>query len=92
VKIKDNTKAYKAYQKSQSIEDYYCRFGINPKFLNKLNHEEILISGTDQDGEIRIIEYPRLRYFVVTLFVPQSRSTKEQVHPLIREFVSESIK
>ncbi len=90
--IEPNTRTYKAYQKAQSIEDYYCRFGINPQFLDKLNHEEILISGTDQDGEIRIIEYPRLRYFIVTLFVPQSRSTRVEVHPLIREFVSETTK
>ena len=92
VKIVENTAAYNAYQRAQSTEDYYCQFGVNPMFKEKLNHKKLLVSGIDQDGEIRIIEYPKLRYFVATLFVPQSRSTKENVHPLIRKLVEESIK
>jgi CTP synthase (UTP-ammonia lyase) len=92
VKLKENTIAHQAYQKLHSTEDYYCHFGISPKYLEKFQHPELLISGTDQDGEIRIIEYPKLRFFVLTLFVPQSRSTKEKVHPLIRQLVHEAIR
>lgn len=89
IKIHKNTRAYAAYGQPESSEDYYCNFGINPMFLNQVFGNELIVSGVDQDGEARIIEYSSLRFFVATLFVPQSRSTKENIHPLIRAFVKE---
>jgi CTP synthase (UTP-ammonia lyase) len=41
----------------------------------------------DQDDEIRIIELPAHPFFMLTLFVPQTRSTAEAPHPIIRGFV-----
>lgn len=90
--IREGSKAFQCYQKSEAEEDYYCNFGINPDFKGQLEHSDLLISGVDQDNEIRIIEIPNHRFFVATLFVPQSKSTKENPHPIIKSFIQESLK
>jgi CTP synthase (UTP-ammonia lyase) len=92
VKIKENTVAFRSYRKNESVEDYYCSFGINPDFRDKLNHPEFAISGVDRDGEIRIIENPENDFFVGTLFVPQSRATEDSPHPIIETFIRMSMK
>jgi CTP synthase (UTP-ammonia lyase) len=90
VHVKEGTKAYQCYGRSEATEDYYCNFGINPDFKAMLVHPALNISGVDQDGEIRIIEIPENNFFVATLFVPQSRGTREFPHPIISAFVRES--
>jgi CTP synthase (UTP-ammonia lyase) len=93
IQIQEGSKAYNSYNQSEVEEDYYCSFGINPSFKKDLeNSSELLISGVDQDNEIRIIEIPRNRFFVATLFVPHSKSTKDKPHPIIKAFVEESMR
>ncbi len=91
VRVLDGTIARQCYGTGETTEDYYCNFGINPEFRSKLDHPDLRISGLDQDGEIRIIEIPTNDFFVATLFVPQSRSTAERPHPLIRRFVERTL-
>jgi len=43
----------------------------------------LTISGTDQDGEPRVIELTGHRFFVATLYVPQMQSRSDQPHPLV---------
>ena len=90
--IREDTFASKAYGVAETEENYYCNFGINPEFKNQLIHPSLRISGIDQDNEIRIIEVPDHRFFVATLFVPQTNSTPELPHPLIMRFVEECLK
>lgn len=85
--LKEGSLARSCYGKKEVIENYYCNFGINPQFKSRLVHPNLQISGVDQDGEIRIIEIPENPFFVATLFVPQTRSTPEHPHPLIKAFV-----
>lgn len=85
--LRKESKAFLCYNKEEVAENYYCNFGINPKFQDELNHPSLLISGVDQDDEIRIIEIPENKFFVATLFVPQTNSTIEEPHPLIHEFI-----
>ena len=87
LELKEESLAYNCYQSSNSIEDYYCNFGINPDKLELLHHPLHKISGVDQENEIRIIEIPENDFFIATLFVPQSRSTKQNPHPIIKRFV-----
>ena len=87
VHLKSGTLAHKLYGLDKTIENYYCNFGINPAFKKYLVHSEISVSGVDQDDEIRIIELPSHKFFLVTLYVPQTRSVPDSPHPLIRGFV-----
>ena len=48
----------------------------------------LTISGTDQDGEPRVIELAGHRFFVATLYVPQMQSRPGQPHPLVKAWLS----
>lgn len=88
VYLKKGTRAHRLYGTDDAKEDYYCNFGINPSFRQYLVHPQIAVSGVDQDDEIRIIELPGHRFFLITLFVPQTRSRPGSPHPLIGGFVT----
>ncbi len=75
------------YQNLSAKEHYYCNFGVNPDCIDELKQGPLHISGSDAEGEIRIIEHPGHPFFIGTLFVPQSRPTSLRPHPLIIAFL-----
>lgn len=88
VSIVQNSLAHSCYQQSETTEDYYCSFGLNPIYRPVFEQSRLRFSGIDQDNEIRIVELSDHRFFIATLFVPQSRMTQENQHPVIRGFVA----
>lgn len=83
VRIMPNTLAHKVYGTVEVMEEHHCRYGINSKFSSALQCEEMHVSATDEKGEPRIIELPRKRFYLATLFVPQTSSTFADPHPLL---------
>jgi CTP synthase (UTP-ammonia lyase) len=83
VTVRENTTAARFYTQRNVAEKYYCNFGLNLDHLPALTAAGLVVSGTDQDGEPRILELPDLRFFLATLFVPQTTSTPDAPHPLI---------
>jgi CTP synthase (UTP-ammonia lyase) len=83
VTVRENITAARLYQRSATTEKYYCNFGLNLDYLPALTADGLVVSGIDQDGEPRILELSKLRYFLATLFVPQTSSTPDAPHPLI---------
>jgi CTP synthase (UTP-ammonia lyase) len=45
------------------------------------------VTGSDSEGEVRVIELPGHPFFIGTLFVPQTRSTPQRSHPLVTAFL-----
>ncbi len=88
VHILADSQAARAYGRAIATEDYYCNFGLNLEYLEVITNAGLKVTGTDQDGEPRILELSQLSYFVATLFVPQTSSSVGRPHPLIRSFVS----
>ncbi|MHB1280960.1 MAG: CTP synthase [Acidithiobacillus sp.] len=74
------------YGSLSATEHYYCNFGVNPDCIRELKQGPLNISGSDIEGEVRVIEYPGHPFFIGTLFVPQMRSTPESPHPLVTAF------
>lgn len=91
VHIHDNTQASSAYRKAMVAERYYCNFGLNPAYLDTIVQAGLVVTGTDQDGEPRILELPGLRFFMATLFVPQTSSTTASPHPLLVALVEATV-
>jgi CTP synthase (UTP-ammonia lyase) len=81
--VREGTTAARLYPYSAITEKYYCNFGLDLDHLPALTAAGLVVSGTDQDGQPRILELPSLRYFLATLFVPQTSSTPEAPHPLV---------
>jgi CTP synthase (UTP-ammonia lyase) len=86
VAIKPGSKAADAFQAQQSMEAYYCNFGLNPQYQQQLDEAGLVITGADADGEARIVELASHAFFIGTLFVPQARSQPGSPHPLLLEF------
>ncbi len=70
-----------------ATEHYYCNFGVNPDCIRELKQGPLNISGSDTEGEVRVIEYPGHPFFIGTLFVPQTRSKPDAPHPLVTAFL-----
>lgn len=80
------------YGATSATEAYYCNFGINANHISLLKSGPVKITGSDSEGEIRVIELPGHPFFLGTLFVPQTRSTAEQPHPLVTAFMKAAYK
>jgi CTP synthase (UTP-ammonia lyase) len=74
-----------------ATEHYYCNFGVNPNFIRDLKQGPLHISGSDVEGEVRVIEHPGHPFFIGTLFVPQTRSTFDMPHPLVTAFLEAAV-
>ena len=83
--------AARAYRTDVAEERYYCSFRLNPDFVAPLAEAGLVVTGTDQDGEPRVIELRDHPFAVGTLFVPQVRSTPEHPHPLVLAFVEATV-
>ena len=73
--------------KENLVETYHCNFGINRKWESFLFGHGLRIAGTDQDGDVRVIELLDHPFFMATLFQPERSALKGLVHPLIRAFI-----
>jgi CTP synthase (UTP-ammonia lyase) len=88
VKIRPGTRASSLYNGTEAMEDYYCNYGVNPDYLERLQGAGLRMSGVGNDGELRIVELPDHPFFLATLFLPQARSTAATPHPLLRGFAA----
>ncbi|MBM4113855.1 MAG: CTP synthase [Phycisphaerae bacterium] len=76
------------YGAESATEHYYCNFGVAREKVPLLQRGNLRITGSDPEGEARVIELPRHAFFIGTLFVPQARSTPERPHPLVSNFLT----
>lgn len=87
VEILPGTRAEELYGLAgERVEAYYCSYGVNPEFRPRLEAAGLRVTGTDPDGEPRIVELEREvhPFFLATLFIPQARSTPASPHPLVQ--------
>lgn len=90
VHIQPETRAYQLYESSTATEEYFCNFGINPAYQEALVAAGLNITATDSEEEPRTLELAPHRFFIASLFVPQTSSTPERPHPLIKGFLAAS--
>ena len=83
VSITPDSRAFRTYGKSESVERFYCSFGLNPSRRSEIEESGFRSSGFDRNGEVRIMENNRNRFCFGTLFVPQMSSTPAEPHPMI---------
>jgi CTP synthase (UTP-ammonia lyase) len=91
VLLKPGSLAARAYGSLEATERYYCNFGLNPDYVDELVGAGLQVSGTDQDGETRIVELTGHPFFMGTLFVPQASSAPGSPHPLLTAFLGAAL-
>ena len=82
------SKMEKLYGSRRAVEDYHCRYGLNPAFSNAVAASEMRITGRDEAGDVRAVELDGHPFFVATLFQPERSGLRNVLHPLIRGFVA----
>jgi CTP synthase (UTP-ammonia lyase) len=75
------------YGALRARENYYCNFGVNPAVVPLFQRGALRIVGSDDEGEIRVLELPEHPFFVATLYVPQNHSRPGSPHPLVTSFL-----
>jgi CTP synthase (UTP-ammonia lyase) len=83
VRLEAGSLAARLYGRHQTLEDYYCNYGLNPEYRARLERAGLRVSGVGADGEARLVELPGHPFFLATLFLPQSRSRPTAPHPLL---------
>jgi CTP synthase len=69
--ISPDTLASRIYRSSTAEEAFTCNYELNPVYRAKLEESGLKVSGISDDGGVRIVELPSLRFFLSTGFVPQ---------------------
>jgi CTP synthase (UTP-ammonia lyase) len=87
VRISPGSRAAALYGVDEVTEDYYCNYGLNPQYRNAFEKSGLRVTGTDADGEVRIVELDEHPFFIATLFCFQTRSTAQAAHPLVAGLV-----
>jgi len=87
ITLKSGSKIATIYGSTSAQENYYCNFGVNPDYIGVLKSANLKITGSDAEGEVRIIEIAGHPFYLGTLFVPQTNSRPEAPHPIITAFV-----
>lgn len=63
-------------------------FGLNPAYQKLIDESGFKVVGTDENGEARILELRRNKFFVATLFQPQLSSLPIKPHKLILAYLN----
>jgi CTP synthase (UTP-ammonia lyase) len=72
-----------AYGKGESIEEYHCSFGLNPRYRRLIETEALIVAAVDDQDDVRAVELERHPFFVSTLFQPEMQAG----NPLVAAFV-----
>ena len=92
-KLKDGTKAYKAYGNKEDIhERHRHRFEVNNQYRQQLEEGGIVISGENPKlNLVEMIEVKDHPWFVGVQFHPELKSRIVKAHPLFRDFIAAAV-
>ena len=79
--------AHRIYDAERVTEKFNCQYSLNEGFRTQLEKSGLKCSGTNDDGDVRVIELPSHNFFLATLFQPQLSSSRQAVHPIIAAFM-----
>lgn len=75
------------YGTSAVEEDFFCNYGLNPDYRQRLEAAGLGVTGVDEDGAARIVELGEHPFFLATLYCFQTRSRSGHPHPLVAGLV-----
>ena len=91
IRILPGSQLHQAYGRDEVTEQFACSYGLNPQFRYKFEKGQLKVTGTDLDGEVRVVEMSDHPFYVATLFVPQVSSQPDNPHPLIISYLKAAL-
>ncbi|WP_020526411.1 glutamine amidotransferase-related protein [Flexithrix dorotheae] len=92
VKIIPNTIANLSYKKNSIFKQDNSTFEINANLYPFLSEKGLILSGNDEKGRIKILEYLKNDFYVGVLYVPQLNSTPDNPSKIITMFLKTGIR
>jgi len=87
IQLTPGSQLARIYGRTEIAENYHCNFGLNPRLESMLDDRKLIISGRDENGEVRSVELAGHPFFIATLFQPEQSASAGVAHPLICSFV-----
>lgn len=69
------------------MEAYHCRYGLDPRYAQRLDSGPLRVAVRDANGEARAVELTGHPFFIATLFQPERAALEDRAHPVIAAFV-----
>jgi CTP synthase (UTP-ammonia lyase) len=91
IEIAPDSLASQAYGGKEVLEQFFCNYGLNPAFRAEIDQGDLVVSGVDSEGEVRIVEIPAHPFYLATLFLPQVASKPDSPHPLIAAYLQAAV-
>ena len=92
-RLKNNSKAYKAYRERIIFERHRHRYELNNDYIETLEKNGLIITGVNPEKNLaEIVEIKNHPWFVAVQFHPEFKSRPDRPHPLFRDFIEASIK
>ena len=92
-KVKNGTKAYKAFGKRNIHERHRHRFEVNNQYRLQMEEGGLIISGENPELDlVEMIEVEDHPWFVGVQFHPELKSRIVKAHPLFRDFIAAAVK
>ncbi len=88
--IRRDTLAEKIYGKKKIVERHRHRYEVNPAYIERIEKEGLIFSGTDRSGtrmEILEISPDKHPFFLATQFHPEFRSRPNKPSPPFKAFL-----
>jgi CTP synthase (UTP-ammonia lyase) len=85
--IRSGTRTEEFYGKAEATEQFRCSYGLAPEYRRQIAASELQVTAVGPDDEARVVELPRQRFFLATLYLPQLTSSVANPHPLIIAFL-----
>ena len=87
-RLKEGSKAFKAYEKTDVEERHRHRYEFNNKYLDKFEEAGMTATGKYPEKDlVEIVEIKGHPWFVGVQFHPEYKSTVTHPHPLFVEFI-----
>ncbi|MBL7500413.1 hypothetical protein I6A84_08775 [Frankia sp. CNm7] len=91
VRIERGSLAEQVFGVERSVERYHCSYGVADGYLDALRAAGLRFTGTDDAGDVRVVELPGHPFFLATLFQPELSAEPSRVHPVIRAFAAAAV-
>lgn len=91
-KVKEGTKAYSVYQKTDINERHRHRYEFNNQYLKIFEEHGMIASGKNPDKDlVEILELKNHPWYLACQFHPEFLSRPYKAHPLFKGFIKASL-
>jgi CTP synthase (UTP-ammonia lyase) len=82
------TRLTRAYGRESIVEGFHCRYGLNPRYAQRLEQGPLRVAARDAAGSVRAVELATHPFFVATLFQPERAALKGIAPPIVAAFLN----